>query len=155
MIDAEFPEGILENYTPIEYEKYHCVSPGVVLIKSPGHSVGHQFIYVQLQNGSEFLFTGDVVWVNKNFETKKSRPWIASKKRLENRNQIAHQMKFLYDEFYSNENQKINMLPTHDPEVHKDYISKGIIHKGILLKNKKEGKDYVHFINTYQPGVVD
>jgi len=98
--------------------------------------VGHQFIFVQLQNGNEFLFTGDVVWCNNNFKTRKSRPWIASKKRLENRYQIAHQMKYLYDEFYKNKNQKVFMMSTHDPEQHEDYINRGLINKGIQL-----GKD--------------
>ena len=125
IIDAEFPKRILKNYKPLDYEKYYCISPGVVLIKSPGHSLGHQFIFVQLQNGNEFLFTGDVVWVNRNFKTHKNRPWIASKKRLENRHQISHQMKYLYDEFYMNKKQKIFLMSTHDPEQHKDYSKKG------------------------------
>jgi glyoxylase-like metal-dependent hydrolase (beta-lactamase superfamily II) len=133
IVDAEFPKGILENYKPVDYENYYCISPGVILIKSPGHSVGHQFVFVQLQNGNEFLFTGDVVWVGRNFKTHKSRPWIASKKRLENRHQISHQMRYLYDEFYMNKNQKIFLLSTHDPEQHEDYIKKELIYKGIYL----------------------
>jgi len=134
--DAEFPEHIFNGYKPLEYSKYHRVAPGVVLIKAPGHSVGHQFIYVILQNGSEFLFTGDVVWVNKNIKKQKNRPWLASKKRLENRKQIAHQMRYLHDEFHLNKAQQINMLTTHDPEEHKQYIEKGLIGNGFQMKSE-------------------
>ncbi len=131
--DAEFPNGIFKNYRPLNYDKYHCITPGIVLIKTPGHSTGHQFIFVKLQNGIEFLFTGDVVWTNRNFEKHKNRPWLASIKRLENRKQIAHQMQYLYDEFYNNENQKILLMSTHDTKQHEDYINKGLINKNFKL----------------------
>ena len=45
-------------------------------------------------------------------------------------------MKYLYDEFYKNKNQKVFMMSTHDPEQHEDYINRGLINKGIQL-----GKD--------------
>lgn len=128
--DAEFPEHAFDHYEALEYETYHRVAPGVVLIEAPGHSVGHQFVYVVLQNGTEFLFTDDVVWVTTNFEKQKARPWLANKKRLENREQIAHQMRWIYDEFYTNKDQQIMMLTTHDPEQHKQYIEEGLLHEG-------------------------
>ncbi|WP_321990771.1 MBL fold metallo-hydrolase [Marispirochaeta aestuarii] len=133
IVDAEFPNHFLSQISPFEYKDYSSIAPGIVLIKAPGHSVGHQFIYIQLQNGREFLFTGDVVWVNRNFETCKNCPWIASKKRLENRHQISHQMKYLYDNFVDNKNQKIVMVSTHDPKQHKEYIDKGYINEGLNL----------------------
>lgn len=136
--DAEFPVGILENYEPLAYDDYYRVSPGIVLIKAPGHSVGHQFVYVQLKNGEEFLFTGDVLWVGNNFKTRKNRPWITSKKRLENRAQISHQMKYLHDNFYYNTEQKIYMLSTHDLELHNRYIKEGLIHEGIRIQKEQE-----------------
>lgn len=133
IVDAEFPESAFENYQPLEYEKYHCVAPGVVLIKAPGHSVGHQFVFVKFQDGKEVLFTGDVVWVTVNLEKEKNRPWLASKKRLENREQIANQIRWLYDEFYSNKDQKIKMITTHDPEQHRKYIEEGLLTEGFKL----------------------
>lgn len=36
-----------------------AVAPGVVLIQTPGHTVGSQMIYVRLQNGREYIFAGD------------------------------------------------------------------------------------------------
>jgi glyoxylase-like metal-dependent hydrolase (beta-lactamase superfamily II) len=133
--DAEFPEYAFDQYTALDYDGYHRVAPGVVLIEAPGHSVGHQFVYVLLQNGTEFLFTGDVVWVTANFEKQKARPWLANKKRLENREQIAHQMKWIYDEFYMNDQQHITMLTTHDPEQHQRYKATGLLHEGFHITN--------------------
>ncbi len=135
--DAEFPEHAFDHYKALEYDTYHRIAPGVVLIEAPGHSVGHQFVYVVLQNGTEFLFTGDVVWVTVNFEKQKARPWLANKKRLENRKQIAHQMRWIYDEFYTNEDQQIAMLTTHDPEQHKQYLADGLLHEGFQVMNNK------------------
>jgi glyoxylase-like metal-dependent hydrolase (beta-lactamase superfamily II) len=133
--DSEFPEHIFDGYKPLDYDRYHTLAPGVVLIKAPGHSVGHQFVFVKLRNGNEFLFTGDIVWVTANLEQQKNRPWLANKKRLENRHQIAHQMRWLYDEFFSNEHQKIKMITTHDPDQHELYIAEKLINKGFKLQN--------------------
>ncbi len=131
--DAQFPEGSLDGYTPLVYDTYHRAAPGVVLIKAPGHSAGHQFVYVQLQDGREYLFTGDVCWVNRNLEKRRNRPWLASKKRLENRRQIAHQMRYLHDEFYANRSQKIIQISTHDPAQHARYIREGLLEEGFQL----------------------
>ena len=128
--DAEFPENAFDGYQPVRNERYQRIAPGLVVIAAPGHSVGHQFVFCRLRDGTEFLFTGDVVWVTENLRKRLSRPWLASKKRLENRRQIAHQMKWLFDEFYSNENQTIHMVTTHDPKQHRQYMEKGLIHGG-------------------------
>lgn len=139
IVDCEFPEHTFDAYRSLDYDRYHPVGPGIVLVKAPGHSVGHQFIYVRLRDGDEVLFSGDVVWVTANLKQQKNRPWLASKKRLENRHQIAHQMRWLYDEFYSNEGQKIRMFTTHDPDQHEQYIAEGLIHRGFKTGNNKQG----------------
>jgi glyoxylase-like metal-dependent hydrolase (beta-lactamase superfamily II) len=131
--DAEFPESSFDNLKPIEYDRYYSAAPGVVLIKAPGHSIGHQFVFVRLRNGNEFLFTGDVVWTNDNFSRKRSRPWLVSKKRMENRTQISHQMKYLYEEFHANVNQTINLVSTHDPRQHEEYIFRGLMKSGFQV----------------------
>lgn len=131
--DADFPEHSLDHFQAISYEKYYRVAPGVVLIDAPGHSEGHQLIFVKLQNGQEILFTGDILWVTSNLKKQKARPLIANLKRHENRKHISHQMKWLYDEFYMNKNQTIKMLTTHDPNQHTEYKEKGILKNGFQL----------------------
>jgi len=44
---------------PRSLAQIEAVAPGVVLIQTPGHTTGSQMIYVRLQNGREYLFTGD------------------------------------------------------------------------------------------------
>ncbi|RPI75583.1 MAG: MBL fold metallo-hydrolase [Desulfobacteraceae bacterium] len=134
--DAEFPAQALENYKPLDYEQYCRVAPGVVLIDAPGHSRGHQLIYVQLQNGREYLFTGDIVWVTANLEKKKARPRLANIRRRENRGQIAHQMKWLYEECFHNPENKIIFVTTHDPEQHEQYIQKGLLGDGFEILHR-------------------
>ncbi len=129
IIDAEFPDKAFDDYKPLEYKNYHRIAPGMVLIAAPGHSVGHQLIYVLLQNGEEFLFSGDIVWVMNNIKQKKARPLIVNIKRRENRKQISHQMRWIYDEFITKEN-SIKILPTHDPDLHSHYCQQGWLNRG-------------------------
>jgi glyoxylase-like metal-dependent hydrolase (beta-lactamase superfamily II) len=44
---------------PRKLAPIEAVAPGVVLIQTPGHTLGSQMIYVRLQNGREYLFAGD------------------------------------------------------------------------------------------------
>lgn len=41
--------------------------------------------------------------------------------------------KWLYNEFYKNDDQQITMLTTHDPEQHEQYIAKGLLHEGFQV----------------------
>lgn len=113
---ADFSPDILKKIKPINYKKYYQAAPGVILIKAPGHTPGHQMIYVKLQNGNEYLFTGDIVWNFTNIEKRKARPLIVYLAGKENPEQIGNQICCLY-EIYNNENEMINILPSHDPEV--------------------------------------
>jgi glyoxylase-like metal-dependent hydrolase (beta-lactamase superfamily II) len=59
---AKFPATLASALTPLAYERYHALAPGVVLVKAAGHTPGSQMIFVQLADGKEFLFLGDVAW---------------------------------------------------------------------------------------------
>jgi glyoxylase-like metal-dependent hydrolase (beta-lactamase superfamily II) len=59
---ARFPATLASSLTPLAYERYHALAPGVVLVKAAGHTPGSQMIFVQLADGKEFLFLGDVAW---------------------------------------------------------------------------------------------
>lgn len=45
---------------------YAGVAPGVAVLRAPGHLPGSQLIYVQLQSGHEYLFTGDTAPMFRN-----------------------------------------------------------------------------------------
>jgi len=59
---AKFPPALASALTPLAYERYHALAPGVVLVKAAGHTPGSQMIFVQLADGKELLFLGDVAW---------------------------------------------------------------------------------------------
>ena len=75
------PSSIFDGYRPLDYLRYLALAPGVVLIKSPGHTPGSQMIYVRRADGVEFLFLGDVAWLMRNVETQREKArlvqWIA------------------------------------------------------------------------------
>jgi glyoxylase-like metal-dependent hydrolase (beta-lactamase superfamily II) len=62
MAGLKFPDGALDGYQPLIYDRYHALAPGIVLIKAPGHTPGSQLVYVKRADGREVLFLGDVAW---------------------------------------------------------------------------------------------
>jgi glyoxylase-like metal-dependent hydrolase (beta-lactamase superfamily II) len=73
MAPAKFPEHALDNYSPLDYEKYQAIAPGIVLIKAPGHTPGSQMVYVATEDGNEFLLIGDVAWHFRNIAVQRER----------------------------------------------------------------------------------
>lgn len=78
MSPAAFPSGALTGYQPLQYHRYTAIAPGVVLIKSPGHSPGSQMVFVQEADGVEVLFLGDVAWQIQNIEQVRERPRLVT-----------------------------------------------------------------------------
>lgn len=68
--DASFDHAGVK-YKPIsgDYE----IAPGVVLFETPGHTVGHYSLYVELQKERPMLFCGDAAYTR----TTLSNEWIA------------------------------------------------------------------------------
>ena len=48
------------DYIVIDYDSYLPVAPGVVLIKAPGHTPGHQSLFLKLPNTGNVLLSGDL-----------------------------------------------------------------------------------------------
>ncbi|WP_169799517.1 MBL fold metallo-hydrolase [Novosphingobium lentum] len=61
---------------PLVYTGMKAVAPGIVLIRSPSHTPGSQMIFVQLQNGHEFVFPGDIAAMQRNVT------WLRPRSRL-------------------------------------------------------------------------
>jgi glyoxylase-like metal-dependent hydrolase (beta-lactamase superfamily II) len=75
---AAFPPHSLDDLKPLEYDAYLAVAPGIVLIKSPGHTPGSQLVFVQTASGAEYLFLGDVAWRSRNIELERERPRLVT-----------------------------------------------------------------------------
>ncbi|AIT78604.1 hypothetical protein [Novosphingobium pentaromativorans] len=46
----------------------HAVAPGVVVIPLPGLTVGSNMVYTRLEDGREFLFTGDAAMIDSSWQ---------------------------------------------------------------------------------------
>ena len=78
MFGLSFPDGALANYRALAYDRYHALAPGIVLIKSPGHTPGSQMVFVKTAGGREYLFLGDVAWRFESVERLAARARLVS-----------------------------------------------------------------------------
>jgi glyoxylase-like metal-dependent hydrolase (beta-lactamase superfamily II) len=126
---ARFPEGALDDYEPLEYESPHAIAPGVVLIKAPGHSPGSQMIYVQLANGAEYLFIGDIAWIMRNIETQRERPRLVTWLMLrEDRKAVFGQLAAL--KRLKESEPDIHIVPGHDGDAVDRLVSARALKRG-------------------------
>ena len=124
---AGFPEGVFDDYTPLKYDRYHVLAPGIVLIKAPGHSVGSQMIFVRLRSGVEFLFIGDIGWNMVNIESLINHSRMGMLLRYENGSQLGHQIRWLHEKIYDNPEEGVHLLTSHDSRQIEEYIRSGLI----------------------------
>jgi len=112
------------DYIVVDYELILPVAPGVVLIKSPGHTHGHQMVYVQLAGGQEFLFIGDIGWSLDNITELKLRPAATIARVKEDPQALMHQMtwiKHVMDE------DGLIVVPSHDDRLLTRYAEEGLL----------------------------
>jgi glyoxylase-like metal-dependent hydrolase (beta-lactamase superfamily II) len=128
MLPARFPDHALDGYVPLEYRKYEAVAPGMVLIKSPGHTPGSQMIYVQTADGTEFLFIGDVAWHFRNIEVQRERPRFATQFVIkEDRAAVFGQLGAL--QRLHGAEPRINIVPGHDGVAVERLIDAGLMRR--------------------------
>ena len=113
-IRPRFPTGILEKLTVIDFVDYKAIAPGIVLIKAAGHTPGSLMVYVQLTNGKEFLFLGDIAWHEASVQTPTLRPRLITEVFLkeEDRKILSAQLTFLNQ--LSQEHPEIYQVAGHD-----------------------------------------
>jgi glyoxylase-like metal-dependent hydrolase (beta-lactamase superfamily II) len=126
MLPARFPDNALAGYQPLSYEHYFAAAPGVVLIKSPGHALGSQMIFVQQQDGKEFLFLGDVAWSMRNVTLVRERPRFITNMLAEDRAAVMRQLAALHS--LTETEPKVKLVPGHDPDVIAELIKGGLMH---------------------------
>ena len=128
-LPAKFPDGALDGYQPLEYEHYHAIAPGVVLIKSPGHTPGSQMVYVQTANGVELLLIGDVAWHFRNIELQRERARLMTMVFLqEDRTAVFGQLAALKQLHDTQPN--LHIVPGHDGPVIDALVAAGVLKRG-------------------------
>jgi len=112
MEPAVLPAEDLAGYQPLSYERLHALAPGVVLIKAPGHTPGSQMVYVQLADGRELLFLGDVSWRLRNIEKIRERPLFMTLIIGEDRQAVLGEFQALHALAQSEPD--VHQIPGHD-----------------------------------------
>lgn len=127
MPGALFPEGALEKTQALEYDRVAKFAPGVVLIKTPGHTPGSQSLYIQLANGKEYILAGDIAWSMMNITIPRGRPLITSLVLGENRGQSANELRWLN----GMQSKGLNILITHDTAHTESLAAQGLLKFGL------------------------
>jgi len=71
--DLPWPADARSAFPPFAYTGMKAVAPGVVLIRTPGHTPGSQMIFARLANGREYLFAGDTATMARNWQQTRAR----------------------------------------------------------------------------------
>lgn len=123
---------LFEGYEPFAYDGAVAIAPGVVLRKAPGHSPGSQMVFVELADGRELLFIGDIGWTLRNIETGKSRPRLMSDILLgEDRNAVFAQLAALHA--LREAEPAIAIVPGHEAAAIDALIAAGTLTEGFSL----------------------
>ena len=121
----KFAPGTLEQLKPLDYQGLYAVAPGVVLQKAPGHSVGTQLVYVELDSGARYLFVGDIAWTEDNIRLRRGRPPLFTLLAKEDRAAVAAQLEAL-----AALPKDVHVVVAHDPVAHERDVAAGLFRKG-------------------------
>lgn len=113
------------RYIVVDYDRMLPIAPGVVLIKTPGHTPGSQVVYVKLASGREVILSGDVAWNRLSIETGKQKPAKASKSMNEDRAAIAGELAWLHQA----EQAGVSVVVSHDGEQLEMLARSGVLSK--------------------------
>jgi glyoxylase-like metal-dependent hydrolase (beta-lactamase superfamily II) len=128
MPEIKLDEARSKQYLVVDFESVLPVAPGVALIKAPGHTKGELMIYTKLQNGKEYIFTGDVSWTFKGVEEKKLKPKSERKRLDEDGDQIEKELNWLNERLTKD---KMIILVSHDDVMLPQLAAQGFIHNGL------------------------
>jgi glyoxylase-like metal-dependent hydrolase (beta-lactamase superfamily II) len=112
----------IAKFIVLDYPHYYPVAPGVVLIRSPGHSTDSQMVFIRLQSGREVLHSVDSAWIMDNIlETKgKAAPWVK-----EDVPAVIAQLRWLKAVHETEKN--LSILVTHDNALFEGLVQSGAI----------------------------
>jgi glyoxylase-like metal-dependent hydrolase (beta-lactamase superfamily II) len=114
-------------FVTMDYDRYLPIAPGVVLIKSPGHSPDSQMVYIALQSGREFLHSVDTAWTMDNIIQLKGKaaPWVK-----EDAAAVLGQLAWL--KALHTAEPELTILITHDDTVFNAVTRNGIVGETLL-----------------------
>jgi glyoxylase-like metal-dependent hydrolase (beta-lactamase superfamily II) len=119
------------DYIVVDYESYLPVAPGLVLIKAPGHTPGHQMVYVRLDAGREYLFIGDVAWALANVTQLRLRPAATMRRISEDATALGHQLHWIRQVM---DQEKLIVIPSHDDTLLQELVAKQLVGEPLMLR---------------------
>jgi glyoxylase-like metal-dependent hydrolase (beta-lactamase superfamily II) len=119
------------SYIVVDYGSYLPVAPGIVLIKAPGHTPGHQMVYVRLASEREYLFIGDVGWTLDNVKQLKLRPEATMRRISESAPALMFELTWIKEVM---DREGLIVIPSHDDILLKDLTSKQLIGGELALQ---------------------
>jgi glyoxylase-like metal-dependent hydrolase (beta-lactamase superfamily II) len=119
------------DYMVVDYESYLPVAPGMVLIEAPGHTPGHQMVYLRLDTGREYLFIGDVGWTLANVTQMKLRPAATMRRISEDATALGHQLRWIRQVM---DQEKLIVIPSHDDVLLQDLAAKQLLGDQLMLR---------------------
>jgi glyoxylase-like metal-dependent hydrolase (beta-lactamase superfamily II) len=131
MPEIRLDPDLASEYLVIDYALYYPVAPGVVLLKSPGHTPGHQMVYVRTEAGREYVFSGDVSWSMDGITGLTQKPPAQSERIKEDRKAIGHQLRWLKS--VMNE-EGVIVVPSHDETRLASLESRGLLERGLTIE---------------------
>lgn len=131
MPEIKLDENRGKQYVIVNFESVLPVAPGVVLIKAPGHTNGEIMVYTKLQNGREYLFTGDISWSYRGVAERKQKPKSERKRVGEDEDLIAKQLNWIYDRLQED---KMTILVSHDDIMLPQFAASGLIGNQLRLR---------------------
>lgn len=108
--EIQLSENRAKDYVVVDYDEVLPVAPGMVLVKAPGHTPGHQMVYIRLESGAEYLLIGDVGWSLENVIEIKLRPEVTINRIGEDPTALKLQLRWLNELL----NEEIIIVPSHD-----------------------------------------
>lgn len=120
--------GIFDGYRPLDYDRYHAIAPGVVLIKAPGHTPGSQMVYVRRADGVEILFVGDVAWQMRNIDSVREKARAVTLIGGEERSQVRDELAGLNQLHVADP--ELHMMPGHDERAIDSFVKSGLLVRG-------------------------
>ncbi len=118
------------DYLVVDYARFFPVAPGVVLVKAPGHTPGHQMVFVRLASGTEFLLSADVTWALDGIDGITQRPQTTSDRIREDRDALQHQIRWLKAVLTVS---NVVIVPSHDAAHLADLEQRELITEGLVL----------------------
>jgi glyoxylase-like metal-dependent hydrolase (beta-lactamase superfamily II) len=120
------------DYVVIDYDLLYPLAPGVVLIKSPGHTPGSQMVYVHLASGKEFLFIGDIAWAMAGIQRRVQKPEKTSRALIEDRVALQQQLDWLSG---LTQRQGVVLVNSHDETWLRGLVSSGVLKADLDLSS--------------------